>query len=222
LDRNFGIGSGPRKGFVIAVDGPAASGKGTIAHALAAHYGLPHMDTGMLYRAVALRLWRWGGDASNEFEALRACDDLGFDPSDEELRSEPVSRIASKVSSYSSVRDALLQRQRDFAAQEGGAVLDGRDIGTVIAPDADAKLFVTASPEVRAQRRVRELLERGMPGHYDDVLLDIRARDERDTHRDIAPLKQAPDAELLDTSDLNVEQSVAEAIRLVDARVKVG
>jgi cytidylate kinase len=222
LNRNFGTGSGPRKGFVIAVDGPAASGKGTIARALAAHYGLPHMDTGLLYRAVALRLWRWGGDASNEFEALRACDDLGFDPSDEELRSEPVSRIASKVSSYSSVRHALLERQRDFAAQEGGAVLDGRDIGTVIAPDADAKLFVTASPEVRAQRRVRELLERGMPGHYDDVLLDIRARDERDTTRDIAPLKQAPDADLLDTSYLNVEQAVAEAIRLVDARVKVG
>jgi cytidylate kinase len=222
LNRNFGTGSGPRKGFVIAVDGPAASGKGTIARALAAHYGLPHMDTGLLYRAVALRLWRWGGDASNEFEALRACDELGFDPTDEELRSEPVSRIASKVSSYSSVRDALLERQRDFAGQEGGAVLDGRDIGTVIAPDADAKLFVTASPEVRAQRRVRELLERGMPGHYDDVLLDIRARDERDTTRDIAPLKQAPDADLLDTSDLNVEQAVAEAIRLVDARVKVG
>jgi cytidylate kinase len=222
LNRNFGTGSGPHKGFVIAVDGPAASGKGTIARALATHYGLPHMDTGLLYRAVALRLWRWGGDASNEFEALRACDELGFDPTDEELRSEPVSRIASKVSSYSSVRDALLERQRDFAGQEGGAVLDGRDIGTVIAPDADAKLFVTASPEVRAQRRVRELLERGMPGHYDDVLLDIRARDERDTTRDIAPLKQAPDADLLDTSDLNVEQAVAEAIRLVDARVKVG
>jgi len=211
-----------RKGFVIAVDGPAASGKGTIARALAKHYGLPHMDTGLLYRAVALKLWRWGGDASNEFEALRACDDLGFDPSDEELRSEPVSRIASKVSSYSSVRDALLQRQRDFANQEGGAVLDGRDIGTVIAPDADAKLFVTASPEVRAQRRVRELLERGMPGHYDDVLLDIRARDERDANRDVAPLRQADDAELLDTSDLDVEQAVAEAIRLVESKVRVG
>ena len=179
------------------------------------------MDTGLLYRAVALNLWRWGGDASNEFEALRACDDLGFDPNDPELRSEPVSRIASKVSSYSSVRDALLQRQRDFAAQEGGAVLDGRDIGTVITPNADAKLFVTATAEVRAQRRVRELLERGMPGHYDDVLLDIRARDERDSNREIAPLKQAPDADLLDTSGVNVEESVAEAIRLVDARVKV-
>ena len=210
-----------RKGFVIAVDGPAASGKGTIARAVAQHYGLPHMDTGLLYRAVALKLWRWGGDASNEFEALRACDDLGFDPSDEELRSEPVSRIASKVSSYSSVRDALLQRQQDFAAQEGGAVLDGRDIGTVIAPDADAKLFVTASAEVRAQRRVRELLERGMPGHYEDVLLDIRARDERDATRDIAPLRQAADADLLDTSDLDVDQAIAAAIRLVEARVSV-
>ena len=222
MNRNFGTDKARRKGFVIAVDGPAASGKGTIARALAKHYGLPHMDTGLLYRAVALKLWRWGGDASNEFEALRACDDLGFDPSDEELRSEPVSRIASKVSSYSSVRDALLQRQRDFANQEGGAVLDGRDIGTVIAPNADAKLFVTASAEVRAQRRVRELLERGMPGHYDDVLLDIRARDERDANRDVAPLRQADDAELLDTSDLDVEQAVAEAIRLVESKVRVG
>ena len=204
---------------MIAVDGPAASGKGTIARALAKHFDLPHMDTGLLYRAVALKLWRWGGDASNEFEALRACDDLGFDPSDEELRSEPVSRIASKVSSYSSVRDALLQRQRDFAAQEGGAVLDGRDIGTVIAPDADAKLFVTASAEVRAQRRVRELLERGMPGHYDDVLLDIRARDERDSHREIAPLRQAGDAALLDTSELDIDQSIAEAVRLVERQL---
>ena len=209
----------PRKGFVIAVDGPAASGKGTIARALAKHFGLPHMDTGLLYRAVALKLWRWGGDPSNEFEALRACDELGFDPDDEELRSEPVSRIASKVSSYTSVRDALLERQRDFAEQEGGAVLDGRDIGTIIAPDADVKLFVTASAEVRAQRRVRELLERGMPGHYEDVLLDIRARDERDTNREVAPLRQAEDAVLLDTSELTIEQAIAKAIRLVKERV---
>ena len=204
---------------MIAVDGPAASGKGTIGRALAAHFGLPHMDTGLLYRAVALNLWRWGGDASSEFEALRACDDLGFDPGDPELRSEPVSRIASRVSTYKTVRDALLQRQRDFAAQEGGAVLDGRDIGTVIAPQADVKLFVTASPEVRAQRRVRELLERGMPGHYEDVLLDIRARDERDATRKVAPLRQAVDAILLDTSELGVDEAIAEAIRVADQRV---
>jgi cytidylate kinase len=219
LNRNFGTRDGSRKGFVIAVDGPAASGKGTIARALAKHFGLPHMDTGLLYRAVALKIWRWGGDPNIEFEALRACDNFGFDPDDEELRSEPVSRIASKISSYASVRDALLQRQRDFAAQEGGAVLDGRDIGTVIAPEADVKLFVTASAEVRAQRRVRELLERGMPGHYDDVLLDIRARDERDATREIAPLLQAQDADLLDTSDLTADQATAEAIRLVEHKL---
>jgi cytidylate kinase len=208
-----------RTRLLIAVDGPAASGKGTIARALAAHYRLPHMDTGLLYRAVALNLWRWGGDPSNEFEALRACDEINLDGSDPELRSEPVSRIASRISAYASVRDALLERQRDFAGQQGGAVLDGRDIGTVVAPDADAKLFVTASAEVRAQRRVRELLERGMPAHYEDVLIDIRARDRRDTTRKAAPLKQADDADLLDTSDLAVDQAIAEAVRLVDARV---
>lgn len=209
----------PAGDLVIAVDGPAASGKGTIARSLAEHYGLPHMDTGTLYRAVALNLWRWGGDPSSEFEALRACDMLGIDPADEELRSEPVSRIASSISAYPSVRAALLERQQDFAGQPGGAVLDGRDIGTVIAPGATVKLFVTASPEVRAQRRVRELLERGMPAHYDDVLADIRARDERDSTREVAPLKQAPDAVLLDTSELDIDQAIAEAVRLVEERL---
>lgn len=210
---------GKVKGAVIAVDGPAASGKGTIARALAKHFGLPHMDTGLLYRAVALNLWRWGGDPSSEFEALRAADVLNLDPSDEELRTEPVSRIASSVSAYPSVRTMLLKRQQEFAGQPGGAVLDGRDIGTVIAPDADAKLFVTASPEVRAQRRVRELLERGMPGHFEDVLTDIRARDERDSKREVAPLKPASDAIIFDTSNLDRDAAITEAIRLVEERL---
>jgi CMP/dCMP kinase len=204
---------------VIAVDGPAASGKGTIARAIASHYGLPHMDTGLLYRAVALNLWRWGGDPSSEFEALRACDMLSIDPDDEEMRSEPVSRIASSISAYPSVRTALRERQQEFAGQPGGAVLDGRDIGTVIAPQAEVKLYVTASPEVRAQRRVRELLERGMPAHYEDVLADIHARDERDSNREVAPLRQAPDALVLDTSELDVDRAIAEACRLVEDKL---
>ncbi len=209
-----------RNSPVIAVDGPAASGKGTIARAIAAHYGLPHMDTGMLYRAVALNLWRWGGDPASEFEALRACDVASVDPADPELRAETVASIASRVSAYASVRTALLDRQREFAGQPGGAVLDGRDIGTVVAPGADAKLYVTASPEVRAQRRVRELLERGMPAHYEDVLTDIRARDERDLRRAAAPLTQAPDADLLDTSDLTIDAAVQRAVVLVEARLQ--
>src|SRR5947208_8109362 len=127
----MGLTDRKEKGPVIAVDGPAGSGKGTIARALAAHFGLPHMDTGLLYRAVALRLWRWGGDPGNEFEALRACHELGFDPDDDELRSEPVSKIASMISAYPSIRAALLDRQQQFAGQPGGAVLDGRDTGTV-------------------------------------------------------------------------------------------
>jgi cytidylate kinase len=216
----MGLSERDVKGPVIAVDGPAASGKGTIARALAEHFGLPHMDTGLLYRAVALNLWRWGGDPASEFEALRAADMLSIDPDDEELRSEPVSRIASSVSAYPSVRAALLKRQQDFAGQPGGAVLDGRDIGTVIAPDADVKLFVSASPEVRAQRRVRELLERGMPAHYEDVLSDIRSRDARDTGRDVAPLKPALDAIILDTSDLDRKAAIAAAVRLVQERLR--
>jgi cytidylate kinase len=206
--------------LVIAVDGPAASGKGTIARALAARYGLPHMDTGLLYRSVALALWRFGGDAGNEFEALRACADIdkiaGDDP---ELRSEPVGEIASRVSAYPAVRKALLERQRAFAGLPGGAVLDGRDIGTVIAPDADVKLFVTASSEVRARRRLAEIAQRGISTHYEDVLADIRARDERDSNRAVAPLAQADDALLLDTSDLDVDQAIAAAIKLVEERL---
>ncbi len=208
-----------KRAAVIAVDGPAASGTGTIARAVAAYFGLPHMDTGLLYRAVALRLWRWGGDPGNEFEALRACHELGFDPEDAELRSEPVSKIASMISAYPSVRAALLERQREFASQPGGSVLDGRDTGTVIAPDADVKLFVTAAPEIRAKRRLKELEERGAAVHYDDVLADIRSRDERDSQRDVAPLRPAPDSLLLDTSALDPQQAVAEAIRLVEEQL---
>ncbi|MFL6726863.1 MAG: (d)CMP kinase [Sphingomicrobium sp.] len=207
------------KGPVIAVDGPAASGKGTIARALANHFSLPHMDTGLLYRAVALNLWRWGGDPGNEFEALRACDDLGFDPGDKELRSEPVSKIASMISAYPSVRAALMERQQDFARQVGGAVLDGRDIGTVIAPEADVKLFVTATAEVRAERRLRELLGRGTTAHYEDVLADIRVRDARDSGRSVAPLRPALDALLLDTSNLDPNRAIAEALRLAEERL---
>jgi len=207
------------KGPVIAVDGPAASGKGTIARALAEHFQLPHMDTGLLYRAVALNLWRWGGDPGNEFEALRACDELGVDPDDPEIRSEPVSKFASRVSVYPSVRQALLKRQQEFAGQPGGAVLDGRDVGTVIAPDADVKLFVTADAETRARRRLKELEGRGMHAHYEDVLADIRARDEQDSNRAVAPLCPAGDAVILDTSELDAEQAIATAIQLVEERL---
>lgn len=206
--------------LLIAVDGPAASGKGTIARALARHFGLPHMDTGMLYRAVALSMFRFGGDPGSEFEAVRGCEGIAqIDPTDEELRSEVVSSIASRISAYPGVRAALLERQRNFAAQVSGAVLDGRDIGTVIAPNAVAKLYVTASPEVRARRRVAELLARGMPAHLDDVLVDIRARDARDGGRAEAPLKQAQDAELLDTSEMTIDEAIEAAIALVEQKL---
>jgi cytidylate kinase len=202
--------------MIIAVDGPAASGKGTIARALAAHFGLPHMDTGLLYRAVGLNLLRWGGDPESEFSAVRACDFSQTDFADPELKSEAAGGIASRVSAYPGVRAALLERQRAFAGQEGGAVLDGRDIGTVIAPGADAKLFVTASPEVRARRRFEELKRLGLDVHYPDVLIDIQARDERDSGRAAAPLRAAEDAVLLDTSAMQVEAAVAEAIAAVE------
>jgi CMP/dCMP kinase len=210
----------PRRSLVIAVDGPAASGKGTIARALAAHFGLSHMDTGMLYRAVAVSLIRFGGDPGNEFEAVRAVAGLAqVGSEDPDLRSELTGSVASRISAYPGVRAALIERQREFAAQDGGAVLDGRDVGTVIAPDATAKLFVTASAEVRATRRLAELTARGAGAHYDDVLIDIRARDERDAGRAAAPLRQADDADLLDTSELSVAATIERAIALVEARI---
>jgi cytidylate kinase len=205
--------------LLIAVDGPAASGKGTIARALAEHFGLPHMDTGMLYRAVAVSLLRFGGDPGNEFEAVRAVAGLNqVGPEDTELREEIAGSIASRISAYPGVRAALIERQRDFAGQASGAVLDGRDIGTVIAPHATVKLFVTAAAEARASRRVAELLSRGIPAHYEDVLIDIRGRDARDATRAAAPLVQAPDAILLDTSALGIDEAIEQAIALVEAR----
>jgi cytidylate kinase len=206
--------------LVIAVDGPAASGKGTIARGLAGHFGLPHLDTGKLYRAVALSLLRWGGDPDSEFAALRACHDIASLMDDSELKSEMVGGIASRVSAYPAVRAALLERQREFAGSPDGAVLDGRDIGTVIAPDASAKLFVTASLDERARRRHAELTAAGLPVHLDDILIDLRARDERDSHRSAAPLIKADDAALLDTSELGPAAALAKAIRLVEERLR--
>jgi CMP/dCMP kinase len=202
--------------MIIAVDGPAASGKGTIARALAAHFSLPHLDTGLLYRAVGVATARNGGDPDSEADALSAC---GFDDallSDPELRSEAAGGLASRVSIHPAVRAALLKRQQDFANQTGGAVLDGRDIGTVIAPDADAKLFVIASAEVRAKRRHSDDATRD----YTAILANIHARDARDSGRADAPLRQAADADLLDTSDLTIAAAIQRAIALVEARIK--
>jgi len=204
--------------MIIAVDGPAASGKGTIARALARHYGLPHLDTGLLYRAVAMTVQRLELDGSKEADAVAACD---FDDSllaDPGLRSDAIGQLASVVSAHPLVRASLFQRQRRFANQPGGAVLDGRDIGTVIAPEADAKLFVKATPQIRARRRHAELHAHGATISFDKVLADIRARDARDSGRSTAPLIQAPDSSLLDTSFLTIEESVRRAIGLVEAR----
>ena len=204
--------------MIIAVDGPAASGKGTIAKALARHYHLPHLDTGLLYRAVAATVRRMELDPEKEADAVAACDFDDLTLADPALRDDDVGQLASVVSTHPLVRAALLQRQKRFAHQEGGAVLDGRDIGTVIAPDAQAKLFVRATPTIRAQRRHTELKNRGSAVSFDQVLSDIRARDERDSSRSAAPLIPAADAALLDTSFLSIEAAVAKAIALVEAR----
>jgi cytidylate kinase len=204
--------------MIIAVDGPAASGKGTIAKALARHYHLPHLDTGLLYRAVAATVRRLELDPEKEADAVAACDFDELTLADPGLRDDDVGQLASIVSAHPLVRAALLQRQKRFAHQEGGAVLDGRDIGTVIAPDAQAKLFVRAMPTIRAQRRHNELKNRGSVVSFDQVLADIRARDERDSSRSAAPLIPASDAALLDTSFLSIDASVAKAIALVEAR----
>lgn len=205
--------------MIIAVDGPAASGKGTIARALARHYGLPHLDTGLLYRAVAANVQRLELDASVEADAVAACD---FDDSlldDPLLRSDAIGSLASVASAHPLVRASLLQRQKRFAQQPGGAVLDGRDIGTVIAPNADAKLFVRATPNIRAKRRHAELRSHGSLISIDKVLADIRARDLRDSTRSNAPLVPANDAAFLDTSFLSIEASVQRAIDIVESRI---
>ena len=201
--------------MIIAVDGPAASGKGTVARALALHFKLPHLDTGLLYRATGLQCLRHGGNPAVEADAVAATEFSDAMLDDLEIRSEAASRAASVVSAHPAVRQALLERQLAFARQDGGAVLDGRDIGTVIAPDADAKLFVTASSETRAKRRFAQLVGEGSNVAYEHVLTDIMARDERDSGRSAAPLKQADDAVLLETDDLTVEQTIGAAIAVV-------
>lgn len=208
--------------MIIAVDGPTASGKGTIARALAAHFGLPHLDTGLLYRAVGRQVALNGGNPDDPADALAACSFPETLLDDPELRSESSGGLASRVSVHPAVRQALYQRQRAFAAQPGGAVLDGRDIGTVIAPEADAKLFVIASVDARAERRYREMLETGRAAERAVIASDLAARDQRDSSRAEAPLIAAADAMILDTSNLSRDDAIAEAIRLVSACLAKG
>ena len=206
--------------MIIAVDGPTASGKGTIAKALAAHFGLPHLDTGLLYRAVGRQVFLDGGNPGDAGDALAACsfpEGLLLDP---ELRSEGVGGLASRVSVHHSVRQALFERQRAFATQPGGAVLDGRDIGTVIAPDAEVKLFVTASVEARAERRWKEMQTRGDKRTLEEITEDLRRHDDRDRTRTEAPLREAEGAMVLDTSEMGIDEAVQAAIAAVEAATK--
>jgi cytidylate kinase len=205
--------------LIVAVDGPAASGKGTIARALARHFDIAHLDTGLLYRATGIGVLRAGGDPCDPVAALAAAD---FDDAlldDPALKSDLAGSAASIVSAHPAVRAVLLDRQRRFAARAGGAVLDGRDIGTVIAPEADAKLFVTARADVRANRRHAELERMGLTTPLATVLADIHDRDARDAGRAEAPLIRATDAMMLDTSDLDVAGAIAAAIDLVARRL---
>lgn len=204
-------------GFVIAVDGPAASGKGTIATRLAALYGYPVLDSGLLYRAVGVRLLAEGGDLGDMAHATRVAETL--DPAtleNPDVRTRAAGEAASRVAAYSPVREALRDFQRSFAAQEPGVVIDGRDIGTVIAPHADAKLFVTASPEVRATRRWKQLTGQGEQVTYEDILADIRTRDERDSARSDSPMVIAADAVLLDTTEMDIDRAFDAARRIVE------
>lgn len=210
---------------VIAVDGPAASGKGTLARRLARQFDFAYLDTGKLYRAVGLSVVRSGGDPEDEEAAEAAARSLDVGALDDpDLAGDDAASAASKVAAIEAVRAALLEFQRNFAATppdaKGGAVLDGRDIGTVICPDATAKLFVTADVETRAERRHKELLNRGETSIYPRVLEDLKARDERDTNRASAPLKPAEDATVLDTTDLDADEAFAEALRIVGGPVR--
>jgi len=201
--------------LVIAVDGPAASGKGTVAGALAEHYGLPYLDTGLLYRAVGLQALN--GDLDDALAAAAVAAALNLNAlEDPQLRTRAAGEAASRVAVHAPVRKALLDLQRRFAGQAGGAVLDGRDIGTVIAPNAKAKLFVTADPRVRAERRWKQLQGQGEAASFEEVLADIRLRDERDSGRAAAPLVAADDAHLLDTSQRSIDAAFREALRLVE------
>jgi CMP/dCMP kinase len=203
--------------MIIAIDGPAASGKGTLGKKLAAHYGLRHLDTGLIYRAVAKTLMDRGcapGDTTAAVDAAKALDPSSF--SELVLKTQTIGEAASIVSAIPEVRAALLRFQREFAAAPPGAVLDGRDIGTVISPNADVKIFVTASPEVRARRRTAEYRAQGRNIDESAVLADILKRDERDQNRVAAPLKRAPDAHLLDTTHLDIDAAIRVAIDIVE------
>ena len=208
--------------MIIAIDGPAASGKGTLGKRLAAHYGLRHLDTGLLYRAVAQAVLDSGNrleDAVYAARAAQALDPAHFDEA--ALKSHAAGEAASVVSAIPEVRAALFRLQQDFAAVPPGAVLDGRDIGTVICPRADVKIFVTASPEVRAKRRAAEMRRLGQCADEPVILADIRRRDERDSQRAVAPLKPAADAHILDTSDLDIDAVLSEAIAIVEKTLSV-
>jgi len=205
--------------MIIAIDGPAASGKGTLAKRIAEHYGLPHLDSGVLYRAVAQRLSAAGIPLEDEAAAAKEARSLDLKTLDAaSLRGPEMGEAASKVAAYAPVRAALVEQQRAFAMQKGGAVIDGRDIGTVICPDADVKLYVTASLEERAKRRWRELALSGAPLDYDVVLTDIRRRDERDSSRAVSPLRRAEDAVVVDTTGLDTEAALAVALEVIRTR----
>ncbi|MCZ7661318.1 MAG: (d)CMP kinase [Xanthobacteraceae bacterium] len=204
--------------MIIAIDGPAASGKGTLGKRLAAHYGLRHLDTGLIYRAVAKALVDAGCSLHDRDRAAAAAADLDPEKFDEKaLKSHEIGEAASIVSAIPEVRQALLAFQRGFAAAPPGAVLDGRDIGTVIAPDADVKIFVTAAPEERARRRAAEIGTPEAPADEAAILADILRRDARDQARPVAPLKPAPDAHLLDTTHLSIDAAVRAAVDIVEA-----